>query len=148
MLAQVPWPVTRASVEAFAATGLEGASDSDHFAVLASGMAIGCGSVKRPGSGDPPRKMPRLGYWIGRKHWNQGFGRQAVALLVAHGFRKFPQEGVGAGVFFDNPASLHVLERLGFEPAGRYETPSLSRGVAVETIDMQLSRSKWESALP
>jgi RimJ/RimL family protein N-acetyltransferase len=90
--------------------------------------------------------MPRLGYWIGKHYWNQGFGRQAVAALVAHGFRKFPQERIGAGVFFDNPASLRVLEKLGFQPAGRYATPSLARGVPIETIDMQLNRARWEAA--
>jgi RimJ/RimL family protein N-acetyltransferase len=147
MLAQVPWPPTRESVEAFAARQ-DGERDSDDFAVLASGTVIGCGGVKRPGSGNPPRKMPRLGYWIGKPHWNRGFGRRAVAALVAHGFRKFPQERIGAGVFLDNPASLRVLEKLGFEPAGRYETSSLSRGVPVETIDMQLSRTRWEAARP
>ena len=147
MLAQVPWPVTRESVAAFAARP-ESERDSDDFAVLASGKVIGCGGIKRPGSGDPPRIMPRLGYWIGKPYWTQGFGRQAVAALVAHGFQRFPHERIGAGVFVDNPASLRLLEKLGFEPAGRYETPSLSRGVTVETIDMQLSRARMKAARP
>jgi 8-oxo-dGTP diphosphatase len=147
VLAQVPWPVTRESVEAFAARR-DGERDSDDLAVLASGTVIGCGSVKRPCRGDPPRVMPRLGYWIGQAHRDRGFGRQAVAALVAHAFRKFLQGRIGAGVFFDNPASLRLLENLGFEPAGRYETLCLPRGVPVETIDMQLSRIRWEAAPP
>jgi RimJ/RimL family protein N-acetyltransferase len=90
--------------------------------------------------------MPRLGYWIGKPYWNRGYGRSAVAALVEHAFASFAGERIGAGVFFDNPASLRVLDKLGFEPAGRYETHSLSRGHSIDTIDMHLTRAKWEAA--
>ncbi len=144
MLAQVPWPLTLADVQACVGRQAGPDADSDDFAVLAAGRPVGVSSVKRPGSGDPPRRMPRLGYWIGRPHWGRGYATAALAALADYAFRSFPGDVIGAGVFDDNPASRRVLEKLGFEPVGRYETPSLSRGAPVPTTDMQLTRARWE----
>jgi RimJ/RimL family protein N-acetyltransferase len=87
--------------------------------------------------------MPRLGYWIGPRHWGRGLGTEAVGAVVGYAFRTHPADRVGAGVFGDNPASRRVLEKLGFAPAGAYRTHSRSRGERVETVDMQLSRAAW-----
>jgi RimJ/RimL family protein N-acetyltransferase len=143
MLAQVPWPLTRGDVEAYVGRQAGPDAESEDFAIMLGGSAIGVCSVKRPGSGDPPRKMPRLGYWIGRPHWGKGRATAAVAQLVGYAFRRFPGKAIGAGVFEDNPASRRVLEKLGFEAAGSYDTPCRSRGASVPTIDMHLSRAAW-----
>src|SRR4051812_46447796 len=63
MLAEVPWPLTSADVEAHTARRAAGV---DEFVVIAAGGPVGVASLKRPGSGTPPRRMARLGYWIGR----------------------------------------------------------------------------------
>ncbi|HWT31694.1 MAG TPA: GNAT family N-acetyltransferase [Propylenella sp.] len=146
MLAQAPWPVAPEAVAAHATRAREDGAESDDFAIVAEECIIGCGSIKRIGTGNPPRKMPRLGFWIGGEYRNKGYGRQAVARLVDRAFRETPVERIGAGVFHDNPASRRMLEKLGFEEAGRYETYSLARGTDVLTSDMQLSRSRWQGA--
>ena len=146
MLAQVPWPVTADSVVSYASRARKEPAESDDFAIIAGPRIIGCGRVKRTDTGDPPRTIPRLGFWTGRAYWNRGYGRQAVAALVDHAFRNTPAERIGAGVFHDNLASRYLLGKLGFEEAGRYETYSLGRGTTVLTSDMQLSRSRWQGA--
>jgi RimJ/RimL family protein N-acetyltransferase len=88
--------------------------------------------------------MPRLGYWLGLAHQGRGYGTEAVRLLVREAFAAYPAERIGAGVFFDNAASRRVLDKLGFSEAGRYETPCLARGMAVETADMHLTREQFE----
>jgi RimJ/RimL family protein N-acetyltransferase len=145
MLSEVPWPVKLKDVEDFLARQPD--PDADTFAVIASGSPIGVVAVKKPGSGNPPRRMPRLGYWIGPRHWGRGLGTEAVGAVVGHAFRAYPGERIGAGVFSDNPASRRVLEKLGFTPAGAYRTHSRSRDGLVETVDMQLPHAAWAATL-
>jgi RimJ/RimL family protein N-acetyltransferase len=142
MLAVVPWPVTLADVEGFAGSTARLAESTD-FAILREGNAIGVCGVKHPGSGAPPRKMPRLGYWLGRPFWQRGYATEAVAAVVGYAFEKFAADRVGAGVFEENPASRRVLEKLGFRPVGSYRTPCLARGEPVATIDMQIEKTTW-----
>jgi [ribosomal protein S5]-alanine N-acetyltransferase len=137
MLAEPSWPLALADVEAYSRRSAP-TTGIDDFAVLLSGMPIGVVSLKRPGSGNPPRTMPRIGFWLGRAYWNQGFGREAVGRLLGFSFFHFLGETLGAGVFADNSASHRVLETLGFEPVGSYETYCRSRGTTVATIDMHL----------
>jgi 8-oxo-dGTP diphosphatase len=144
MLAKVPWPLAVADIAAFAQGQRSEARESDDFVILLEGQPVGACGVKRPGFGEPPRIMPRFGYWIGRPHWGKGYAGEALAALVARAFRAFPHDLVGAGVFHDNLASRRVLDRLGFVEARRYETPCVSRGTPVLTIDMHLSRRNWE----
>ena len=146
MLARVPCPIALEDVAAFAAKRREDTGETA-FALLADGAPIGVGGVKHPGSGETPRRMPRLGYWIGRRYWGLGYGTEAVAALTALAFDLFPEADLaGAGVFLDNPASRRVLEKVGFQEAGRYETPSLSRGAAIPTADMHLARARWAAS--
>jgi RimJ/RimL family protein N-acetyltransferase len=144
MLAVVPWPVTLEDVEAFAAGAGRPAGDEQSFTVLFEGQPIGVGGVKRPGSGEPPRVMPRLGYWIGRPHWGKGLGTELAAALTARAFASFPEATVvGAGVFADNPGSRRVLEKLGYRSDGSTETFCRARDCRVETVEMLMTRDRW-----
>jgi [ribosomal protein S5]-alanine N-acetyltransferase len=156
MLSEVPWPLRYEDVETFLSSEHP---NTDDFVILANldvkrrnefggeiFRAIGVCGVKRPGSSEPPRKMPRLGYWIGRPHWGQGFGTEAVAELVDRAFRMYPHDRVGAGVFKENAASQRVLAKLGFTAKGSKMVTSRSRGGEVEAIDMQVTRAEWEAA--
>lgn len=142
MLALVPWPPT---YEEVLRTVHARADGIDLFTILAGSDPVGAASVKRIGSGEPPRTMPRLGYWIGRKFWGRGYGTGAVVALTEHAFRSSSAERVGAGVFLDNRASRSVLEKLGFREVGRYMTHCMARGAEVETADMQITRARWSA---
>jgi RimJ/RimL family protein N-acetyltransferase len=144
MLSEVPWPVRLKDTEDFIASMPSAATDD--FAILAPSGPIGVAGVKKVGSGDPPRKMPRLGYWIGQKHWRMGYGTEAIGSLVDYAFRTYPAERVGAGVFTDNSASRALLEKLGFSARRSGSCHCRSRNCTVETIDMQVTRAEWEAA--
>jgi RimJ/RimL family protein N-acetyltransferase len=142
MLSEVPWPLRYEDVTEFLAKQPDPSVDG--FVVLSKGGPIGEAVIKKPGSGDPPRKMPRLGYFLGRRYWRAGYGTEAIGAIVDHAFEKYPAaERVGAGVFHDNPASRGLLEKLGFAAAGVGRCHSCSRGVEVETVDMQVTREAW-----
>jgi RimJ/RimL family protein N-acetyltransferase len=141
MLSEVPWPLRYEDVEDFLARQPDPLTDG--FVVLGQEGPIGEAVIKKPGSGDPPREMPRLGYFIFRKYWRVGYGTEAIAALVDYAFEKYAAERVGAGVFHDNPASRGLLEKLGFVAMGGGLRYSRSRGAEVETIDMQVTREAW-----
>lgn len=143
MLAAVPWPVSLADVEQHAREHAAGRSEADEFAVLLRGTPIGVGSVKRPGTGNPARTMPRLGYWLGRRYWGRGLATEMAAALVAHAFHTYAGERVGAGSFADNPGSRRVLEKLGFHRSGGRSSACVARGAEVATDDMHLLRVDW-----
>jgi len=141
MLADVTWPLRLEDTAAFIAK--MPMLETDDFAVLSDEGPMGVATVKKPGSGDPPRKMPRLGYWIGRKYWGQGYGTEAIGALVDYAFRTYPAERVGAGVFHDNAASRALLEKLGFTARAPGSCVSRSRGGTIEMVDMQITRDRW-----
>jgi 8-oxo-dGTP diphosphatase len=146
MLASVPWPVTLEDVEGYLRAKRDPGSDESAFTVMAHGEPIGICTVKKPGIGEPPRKMPRLGYWFGRAYWGRGYATEALAALAAYAFEAFAGEVIGAGVFRDNPASRRVLEKLGFECVGSYALRCRSRDAAVDVEDMNLTRVRWAAS--
>jgi ribosomal-protein-alanine N-acetyltransferase len=144
MLAVVPWPVAYEDVASYVATKRGDASEEIAFCVVVGGQPIGVASVKRPGTSNPPRVMPRLGYWLGRPHWGQGHATEAVRLLAAEAFARYPDAGViGAGVYTDNPASRRVLEKVGFARVGGYKMHCRSRDAEVQIDDMNLTWDAW-----
>ncbi|HEV2100944.1 MAG TPA: GNAT family N-acetyltransferase [Stellaceae bacterium] len=45
------------------------------------------GGVGLDGATGDDSEEPALGYWLGRPYWGSGYGREAVAAVLAHGFR-------------------------------------------------------------
>ncbi|MEM6744864.1 MAG: GNAT family N-acetyltransferase, partial [Pseudomonadota bacterium] len=66
-----------------------------------------------------------LGYWLGRAWHGQGRGSEAVAAMLVHAFGALGAEAVRASVFADNPASMRILQKMGFRECG--VSSSLSR---------------------
>jgi len=60
-----------------------------------------------------------LGYWVGKPYWGQGFATEAVKALIQEARAKLNITHLDAGVFTDNPASLRVLEKIGFVITGQ-----------------------------
>lgn len=65
--------------------------------------------------------VPELDYWIVRSYWGLGFATEAVRAImsIARANRLPSVRGVH---FADNPASGHVLRKVGFRPSGRVES--------------------------
>ncbi len=68
--------------------------------------------------GDVHAHQAEIGYWLGKAHWRRGIATRAVGLLTDHAFRELGFLRVWAGVFANNPASMRVLEKNGFEREG------------------------------
>ena len=59
-----------------------------------------------------------LGYWVGRDYWGLGYAPEAAKAVMAEAQRSLNVDRFVAGVFADNPASMRVLEKLGFKNTG------------------------------
>ncbi|MFE7031512.1 GNAT family N-acetyltransferase [Streptomyces sp. NPDC057621] len=64
------------------------------------------------GEGETRRRF--VGYWLGRPYWGRGIGTVALALFL----REERVRPLHADPFAGNTASVRLLERHGFRPAG------------------------------
>lgn len=137
-LAVVPWPYTLRDAEAFLASPRDPVLPS--FLIFerteTAPELIGSCGLGRRSSG-----AVEMGYWIARAHWGRGFATEACRALIdiARTLRLASLEG---SHFIDNPASGHVLGKLGFEAVG-IVAPRLScaRGEEVPARLMRLRLS-------
>lgn len=81
-----------------------------------------------------------IGYWIGRSFWGQGYLTEAATAFINEAQKTLDITTVLAGVFADNPASIKVLEKLGFEHMGASDPYfSIARLKCAESLDMRLT---------
>lgn len=131
-LAMAPWPYTLEDAQKF--IQIDRPVATPNFMVMrrthAAPELIGsCGLLERNG-------CIEIGYWIARKHWGLGYATEAanailqIALALGH-------TQIHAGYFADNPASGHVLRKLGFMQSGPVrDIVSLGRGAKTDLIPM------------
>jgi [ribosomal protein S5]-alanine N-acetyltransferase len=60
-----------------------------------------------------------VGFLLGRDHWGQGFGREAVTALVGHAFGALRLERLEARIHAQNRRARRLVMALGFQPEGR-----------------------------
>lgn len=80
-----------------------------------------------------------LGFWLGRRHWGQGFATEA-----GEGLLRYAVEGLGIGNFKSsymkgNDASARVLAKLGFMKSGEGEIYCLSRKETLPCVNLVLA---------
>ena len=82
-----------------------------------------------------------IGYWIGKPFWGQGIATEAAQAILAEGFETLGTDEILAGVFEDNPASVRVLEKLGFEHTKPTEDVySITRGRRAGGYSLRLTK--------
>jgi ribosomal-protein-alanine N-acetyltransferase len=83
------------------------------------------------------------GYWLGKPYWKMGYATEAAKRTIEFAFHNLKATKVIAGWFHDNPASGHVLDKLGFKPDGAEQRDSLARGHAVYCHMVRLERENF-----
>ncbi|MDJ1636759.1 GNAT family N-acetyltransferase [Agrobacterium rhizogenes] len=79
-----------------------------------------------------------LGYWLNRYYWRRGVMGEAVGATLERFARRMPDVAVFSGIFADNPASLKLQQKLGFEIIGCSEVYSFARNTMVPHIETVL----------
>lgn len=93
---------------------------------------IGVISVK-----DADWRRPELGYWLVPEVHRDGYGKEALSLVIDYVFRVYDHPAVGAGPYDFNDASRGLLESLGFTEEGRIRKDRF--------IDVRKSQSDFRS---
>ena len=112
-----------------------------YFAVTRAmdGAFLGVASVHRHET-DP---VVELGYWYGRPYWGQGYATEAARPVMRFAFEDMGAERLTGGWFADNPASGHVLEKLGFAVTGAARVFCVARNCEVTSNRVELTREQF-----
>ena len=113
-LSTAPWPYSVGDAEAYLAAPKDPILPSFLITLRtnAAPQLIGACGLARRASG-----RVELGTWIARAHWGHGFATEAGRALIDIAATLGLTE-LDAAHFLDNPASGHVLEKLGFAATG------------------------------
>ena len=133
MLARVPFPYSEGDAEEFVAQALP-----HRFVIQRKQDGLFMGMIGLHTEDDY-----EFGYWLGRPFWGRGYATEAAQRLVSHAFESLGRSAVHAGWFHDNPASGHVLAKLGARHNGSKMRHCEARGVAVLCHDMLLTRADF-----
>ncbi|MFC4448759.1 GNAT family N-acetyltransferase [Halorussus aquaticus] len=128
--------------------------DADRFLVCLDGDDAGPGrpdedEVERLGVvsvEDADWRRPELGYWLVPEVHGEGYGTEAVSLVVEYVFRTYDHPAVGAMAYDFNDASRALLTSLGFEEEGRVRRDRFIDGEYVDTVQYGLLRENWREA--
>lgn len=80
-----------------------------------------------------------LGYWLAEEHWGKGIMTDAVNAVIARFFSVMMGETLFSSVAADNPASLRIQGKLGFDVTGVEDVYSVSRAESVRLITTELT---------
>lgn len=135
-LSHVPWPYTPADAADWLARPRQGADTLflifDHPA-QAEPRLVGAAGL-HPEDGEI-----ELGYWYTPTAWGKGYATEAGRAVVDIARHALGLGWLGSRYHVDNPASGHVLRKLGFVPTGEARhVHSRAQGREVETMMMRL----------
>jgi len=123
MLARAPWPYRKED----AASWLDSETDPLRPSfLLFERSPMGIHLIGSAGLGLTEQGGTEIGYWLRRSHWGLGFATEAGQAVMEIA-KALGHHRLSSGHFIDNPASGHVLRKLGFQPTGRVE-PRHSHG--------------------
>ena len=126
-LRDMPFPFTKEHASAFI---------GDVLASNQTGEGLAMVIARR----DEPRSMIGLisfsggshsvetGYWLGPNFRSKGYATEALRAVMMLVWHNPGVHMIRAGVFADNPASMHLLQKLGFAIEGEEDVVSKGRG--------------------
>ncbi|MHA3915754.1 GNAT family N-acetyltransferase [Halovulum sp. GXIMD14793] len=103
------------------------------------GIWAGDTMIGMTGMGDKPVSFM---YWLHPDHFGKGYATEASRGFLAAMLPRISAPEVTATCFVDNPASLRVLEKLGFERHGESMGDSRARLEPAPVIEYRLSAEK------
>lgn len=139
-LSRIPHPYPKGAAESWINGHDDGRANMAGFpyAICLGATLIGAISVET----EEHHEGMEFGYWLGEPFWGNGFATEAGHRLVHFAFEELNLALLQAGFFVDNPASGHVLRKLGFRHTGEEKRSCLARGCEVSATVLQLTRQE------
>ena len=90
-------------------------------------------------------RAAKLGIVIGAKeYWDQGFGTEAVNLILEHGFKTLNLNRISLSVFENNHRAIRAYEKAGFIQEGILRQGYYQDGNYIDVILMSVLISEWK----
>ncbi len=90
-------------------------------------------------------RSAEVGIFIGEKQfWNQGYGREAMQLMLRHAFNTLNLNRVSLHVYETNPRGIRSYEHAGFVHEGRLRQGRYQDGKYIDVLLMSVLRSEWQ----
>jgi RimJ/RimL family protein N-acetyltransferase len=94
---------------------------------------------------DHHARSAEIGIMIGeKKYWNQGYGTEAVTLLLQHGFETLNLNRLMLRVYEDNLRAIRCYEKSGLAHDGRLRQARYHRGSYQDVLIMSILKSEWD----
>ena len=137
MLRMAPWPPTLENQRDWLAMhAVEWrAGEAYRFALVHAGALIGCADLDGLERGEG-----EIGYWLDATVWGQGFATEAAGAVMDFARGTLGVTRFSSGHAADNPASGHVLQKLGFQRLDEIEVWSKPRQTVIRQVRYALGR--------
>lgn len=87
-----------------------------------------------------------VGIMIGDKeYWNQGYGTEAMQLMLSHGFSTLNLHRIWLQVYDKNLRGLKAYEKAGFIVEGKLREAHYQHGTYYDVIIMSVLKDNWSS---
>jgi RimJ/RimL family protein N-acetyltransferase len=94
---------------------------------------------------DPPNDNAWVGIGLGeRETWGQGYGTEAMELLLRYAFVQLSLHRVSLSVFAYNPRAVRSYEKVGFQLEGTLRGALNRDGRRWDMLLMGILRQEWE----
>jgi len=86
--------------------------------------------------------------WVGigigdREYWGNGYGTDAMCLILRYAFAELNLRRVSLGVFAHNPRAIRSYEKAGFRREGLVRSDCLRDGQRQDSVFMGILRDEW-----
>ena len=126
-----PHPYSHADAEEWIRTA-SAETPVTKFAIVVAGSAVG--GIGFELGADVFRRSAEIGYWLGEDFWGRGIATETVRAMTDYGFRRFDVCRIHAMVFEWNPASMRVLEKVGYTCEGRRRMSVTKDGRTIDSL--------------
>lgn len=93
---------------------------------------------------DQTNRSAEIGIVIGeKKFWSQGYGTEAMRLMVKYGFENLNFNRIFLRVYEINPRGKRCYEKAGFNIDGRLREARYLEGEYIDVFMMSILKSEW-----
>lgn len=142
MTSSIGYPWSKPEIERWIDTGAFCGQAGFRLAIcLHGGRLIGVGGI---GGGE----QPSLAYLVSEQFQGRGFATEAAQAILQYAFNQLKLTQIAGDTFADNPASIHILETLGFEKVGEDVGRAKARVEPAPVFLYRLTKQKYEGHRP
>ncbi len=90
-------------------------------------------------------RQAEVGIAIGdKRYWNQGYGHDAMVLMLRYAFNQLGFQRIYLRVFETNPRAIHSYEKAGFVHEGRMRQAYFQDGKFIDVLLMSALFGEWQ----